>query len=187
MQSELRRIHREVGTTVIYVTHDQDEAMSLSDRVVVMHNSRVVQVGTPRDIYHSPATSFVAGFVGSASTVAVSCAADRDGHPVFCLLSDGTQLRGVQTRGLATGERGLAVLRPEDARIGKDHAAAANTLKVVVEEKVFLGDRVLCVGALTSGERCEFWVSHEEEPEVLLGRPTPVTWSHERTAIVPLD
>ena len=74
MQTELKRIQREVGITFIYVTHDQEEALTMSDRLAVMNNGRVEQVGTPVDVYEQPATEFVAGFIGVSNLI------DRDGH-----------------------------------------------------------------------------------------------------------
>ena len=67
MQIELKRIQREVGITFVFVTHDQEEALTMSDRIAVMSEGRVEQVGTPEEIYHSPATAFVAGFIGTAN------------------------------------------------------------------------------------------------------------------------
>ena len=67
MQIELKRIQREVGITFVFVTHDQEEALTMSDRIAVMSAGRVEQVGTPEEIYHSPATVFVAGFIGTAN------------------------------------------------------------------------------------------------------------------------
>ena len=67
MQIELKRIQREVGITFVFVTHDQEEALTMSDRIAVMSDGRVEQVGTPEEIYHSPATVFVAGFIGTAN------------------------------------------------------------------------------------------------------------------------
>src|ERR1700760_4007868 len=65
MRTEIKRVHQKVKTTTVYVTHDQVEAMTLADRVVVMHNGVIEQVGSPQDLYHNPATRFVAGFIGS--------------------------------------------------------------------------------------------------------------------------
>ena len=70
MQLELKRIQREVGTTFIYVTHDQGEAMTMSDRIAVMNKGRIEQIGTPQEIYDRPATRFVAGFIGNANIAA---------------------------------------------------------------------------------------------------------------------
>ena len=74
MQVELKRIQREVGITFVYVTHDQDEALSMSDRIAVFNEGRIEQVGTPAEVYERPATEFVAGFVGVSNVV------ERDGR-----------------------------------------------------------------------------------------------------------
>src|SRR5437764_7411071 len=73
MRTEIKKVHQKVRTTTVYVTHDQVEAMTLADRVVVMNAGRIEQVGTPNDLYHSPATLFVAGFIGSPAMNIVRC------------------------------------------------------------------------------------------------------------------
>jgi len=73
MRTEIKKVHQKVRTTTVYVTHDQVEAMTLADRVVVMNGGRIEQVGSPNDLYHSPATQFVAGFIGSPAMNMVSC------------------------------------------------------------------------------------------------------------------
>jgi len=79
MRAEIKRIHRHVRTTTVYVTHDQVEAMTLADRVVVMHDGRIEQVGAPNDLYNAPATRFVAGFIGSPAMNILPCRMERDG------------------------------------------------------------------------------------------------------------
>ena len=74
MQTELKRIQREVGITFIYVTHDQEEALTMSDRLAVMNRGQIEQIGTPVEVYERPATEFVAGFIGVSNLI------DRDGH-----------------------------------------------------------------------------------------------------------
>jgi multiple sugar transport system ATP-binding protein len=79
MRTEMKRVHQKVRTTTIYVTHDQVEAMTLADRVVVMHAGLIEQVGTPHDLYHTPATKFVAGFIGSPAMNLVPCGLEEAG------------------------------------------------------------------------------------------------------------
>src|SRR5207237_6478607 len=73
MRIEIKKVHQKVRTTTVYVTHDQVEAMTLADRVVVMNHGRIEQIGTPNDLYHNPATRFVAGFIGSPAMNFVPC------------------------------------------------------------------------------------------------------------------
>src|ERR1700719_2347669 len=73
MRTEIKRVHQKVRTTTVYVTHDQVEAMTLADRVVVMHHGKIEQIGTPNDLYHAPLTRFVAGFIGSPAMNFLPC------------------------------------------------------------------------------------------------------------------
>src|SRR6266849_5154791 len=88
MRTEIKKVHQKVRTTTIYVTHDQVEAMTLADRVVVMHHGLIEQVGTPAQLYHSPATKFVAGFIGSPAMNLLPCAVEEAGAGLRLRLSD---------------------------------------------------------------------------------------------------
>jgi multiple sugar transport system ATP-binding protein len=88
MRTEIKRVHQKVKTTTIYVTHDQVEAMTLADRVVVMNGGRIEQVGTPNDLYHHPKTRFVAGFIGSPTMNFVPCRLKQNGAGLELSVSD---------------------------------------------------------------------------------------------------
>src|SRR5207247_705616 len=88
MRTEIKKVHQKVRTTTIYVTHDQVEAMTLADRVVVMHHGLIEQVGTPAQLYHSPATRFVAGFIGSPAMNLLPCAVEEAAGGLRARLSD---------------------------------------------------------------------------------------------------
>ena len=88
MRTEMKRVHQKVRTTTIYVTHDQVEAMTLADRVVVMHAGLIEQVGAPNDLYHAPATKFVAGFIGSPAMNLVPCRLEEAGSRLCIRLSE---------------------------------------------------------------------------------------------------
>jgi multiple sugar transport system ATP-binding protein len=92
MRAEIKRLHQAVRTTTVYVTHDQVEAMTLADRVVVMNQGRIEQVGAPQDLYHAPASKFVAGFIGSPAMNFLPCRLDVRGARLAAVLSDGTAL-----------------------------------------------------------------------------------------------
>ena len=112
MQLELKRIQREVGITFVFVTHDQGEALTMSDRIAVMSQGRVEQIGTPEEIYHSPASLFVAGFIGSANLLPGEVTGFDAGDAIVKLISGGS----VRTRvdgGRHVGDRVSVMLRPE--------------------------------------------------------------------------
>ena len=88
MRTEIKKVHQKVRTTTVYVTHDQVEAMTLADRVVVMNDGLIEQVGTPNDLYHSPATKFVAGFIGSPAMNFMPCQLEQAAGALRVRLSD---------------------------------------------------------------------------------------------------
>jgi ABC-type Fe3+/spermidine/putrescine transport system ATPase subunit len=134
MQDELRRIHRETGGTFVFVTHDQGEAFALANRVLVMNAGRVEQIGTPREVYRTPATGFVARFVGETTALRGAAAGGRvtlDAGPTFAAaVPDGPV---------------EALVRPEAMRLGPGLAAR-------VADTVFLGATLRLVATCATGE-----------------------------------
>jgi iron(III) transport system ATP-binding protein len=134
MRGEIRAIQRRVGITAIYVTHDQTEAMALSDRIVVMRAGRIEQIGTPVEIYGRPATRFVADFVGRVNFLPAEPAGD--GHVRV-------RLGGAAVRLAAAGMAGagpwLAVLRPEGVGLGRAEGAPPDAPRGRVRRAAFLG------------------------------------------------
>ena len=118
MRTEIKKVHQKVRTTTVYVTHDQVEAMTLADRVVVMNGGTIEQVGTPKDLYHSPRTRFVAGFIGSPAMNFIPCGLDAAAGGLRLRLGDKLSLplpadRGSRYSSFA-GRSGLVCgLRPE--------------------------------------------------------------------------
>jgi multiple sugar transport system ATP-binding protein len=88
MRTEIKRVHQKVKTTTVYVTHDQVEAMTLADRVVVMNQGRIEQIGPPQELYHHPKTRFVAGFIGSPAMNFIPCRVEENGSGLRARLSD---------------------------------------------------------------------------------------------------
>jgi putative spermidine/putrescine transport system ATP-binding protein len=135
LRTELRRLQRQLELTVIYVTHDQAEAMALSDRIVVMEQGRVSQVGTPQELYDRPATRFAAGFIGVSNrrqtTIDLSgnCPTVHWGTARLPILANGSYPHGATV---------MAAWRPEAARVA-DPAAASDALHGQIELVTFLG------------------------------------------------
>src|SRR5215203_3712511 len=111
LQVELKRIQREVGITFVYVTHDQEEALTMSDRIAVMNRGRVEQVADPEEVYERPATTFVAGFIGVSSLMPATVTGSSE-----VKLELGPEIPG-STGDLRPGECGYAVVRPEKLRV----------------------------------------------------------------------
>jgi spermidine/putrescine transport system ATP-binding protein len=133
MQFELKRIHREIGVTFIYVTHDQEEAMTMSDRIVVMNAGRVEQDGTPADVYDRPRTAFVADFIGDTNLVEglVTVAGDRQ---ATVRLGGLGEVVGSTDEQIAVGDHVRVSIRPTDV-----HVEAAEGGRAVVLDTVLVG------------------------------------------------
>jgi spermidine/putrescine transport system ATP-binding protein len=164
LQVELKRIQREVGITFVYVTHDQEEALTMSDRIAVMDRGRVEQVGAPEDVYERPATTFVAGFIGVSNLIPATVLGEGRVR-----LEPGPEVRGA-TDGLAPGERGYAVVRPEKLRVELDGAGAAGTpdaprLAGVVESSLYLGTATQIVVDVGDGVRMTVLAPNADEAE----------------------
>jgi len=150
LRLEIRRIQQTMGITTIYVTHDQEEALLLSDRVVVMSQGRIEQVETPANIYNYPSTEFVAQFVGQLNLIPVT---DVDLKTGTCLLA-GQKVKFDPTPGRELSEKPKLAIRPEELHIGTDEGR--NALKGRVESVLFLGSvvrlRVDVGGSLISAD-----------------------------------
>src|SRR5579864_3373187 len=154
MRVELKKLHERLGTTAIYVTHDQVEAMTLGDRVVVMRDGRVQQVGDPLELYNEPANRFVAGFIGSPAMnfASVRIAADNGG---LWATGDGIRLKipADRTNDLAAqaGKEVTFGIRPEDLRIANGSDPAEMSIEAVVEVIERLGSEILLDVAVGPG------------------------------------
>ena len=147
MRFELKRLQRELRITTVYVTHDQAEALALSHQIAVMNEGRIQQIGTPREIYERPASTFVADFVGNTNFV--------EGVVVACGATVRTEIGDVVVNSdqpLSVNDRVAISVRPEDVDLSETRAAGQNVWEGRVEQKVFLGEAVdfqVTVGART--------------------------------------
>ncbi|CAN7641041.1 sn-glycerol-3-phosphate ABC transporter ATP-binding protein UgpC [Agrobacterium genomosp. 3] len=132
MRSEIKALHQKVGTTSIYVTHDQIEAMTLADRVVVLNHGRIEQQGTPLELYKTPANLFVAAFIGSPAMNLIEGVVDGEGDQPAARLKDGTAIRIAATRKVKRGQPVTIGLRPEHigSTIGGDISLSGRTVLV---------------------------------------------------------
>jgi spermidine/putrescine transport system ATP-binding protein len=140
IQTELKDLHRKLGKTFVYVTHDQEEALRMSDRVVVMNHGRIVQVGTPVEIYTQPTSAYTASFVGSSNLWEGRYVESNHDGTIFEV--NGTKVRVGAAPGLSAGDPGWILLRPEALEIEREDAAVATPLtsrQGEIEDVSFLG------------------------------------------------
>jgi spermidine/putrescine transport system ATP-binding protein len=187
LQVELKDIHRELQGTFVYVTHDQEEAMSMSDRVVVMNRGRIIQVGSPVDLYRSPISLFVASFVGSSNVWHGEVVESDENGTVVSV--DGTSLRGAIAPGMKPGDRVAMVLRAEVAHVSVvSRGAPADPLASMqgtVADVLFVG-AVVNYQVDVAGRRITVSRPSYEEALVLgEGKAVTVSWNPRDAHVLP--
>src|SRR4051812_5371187 len=136
MQIELKRLQHRLGITFVFVTHDQEEALVLSDRIAVMNAGKIEQLGAVTEIYHRPQTHFVASFIGEANVLAARVIA-RDGLNVRVRIADAIELTLVDRN--ITSDEVLLSIRPEKVRVQRTRPAGDNVFAARIEEEIFRG------------------------------------------------
>jgi putative spermidine/putrescine transport system ATP-binding protein len=145
MQIELKELHRQLGVTFVYVTHDQGEALTMSDRVAVFNDGEIQQLDVVDRMYEAPANRFVAGFIGD-STVLKGTVRAADDERCGIVLTDGRVLAGVNVNGAAVGAQVDACIRPERIVLHTQPVTRSNVLQASVSGAIYFGDhlRLLC-------------------------------------------
>ncbi|MGH9133168.1 MAG: ABC transporter ATP-binding protein [Ilumatobacteraceae bacterium] len=185
MQLELKRIQREVGITFVFVTHDQGEALTMSDRIAVMSEGRVEQIGTPEDIYHRPASLFVAGFIGSANLLPGTIS-ERHGDEADVELAAGPTVRAAGLGDIGTGSRVSVMLRPERLRVSQHAGNDGTSLPGTVTDVIFQGASARLGLALADGTELVTHVGTDAAlPFLRPGDPIHVTWTPQSAYLLP--
>lgn len=138
LQQEIRRIHKDMGVTILYVTHDQEEALYLSDRICLMRNGKIEQLGSPRDLYFTPTNAFVADFVGESNLLA--CRIERIG--CVKLPDSGKGIRVMEAANQVAGTEGQLMIRPDRIKVLAGAESKPNEIRGVVEEIAFVGETI---------------------------------------------
>ena len=189
LQIELKNIQRDVGITFVYVTHDQEEALTMSDRVAVMNHGRIEQVDAPAEVYERPATTFVAGFIG-VSNLMPGEVTSADAGRGRVRLDTGVEFEAA-TDGIGAGERCHAVVRPEKLIItpaGESTPDGQPSVQGTVEASVYLGTSTQIVVALPGEVRMTVLVPNADEAERARlpggGAPVRLSWAPEHIHVV---
>lgn len=188
MQIELKQLQRKLGITFIFVTHDQEEALSMSDRIIVMQSGKVVQDGTPREIYEEPANLFVARFIGEINVFDADVIARIDEDRITATI-EGRECQVYCKLDVNAGDRVKVLLRPEDLRIEEIEAAdSGNGIIGYVRERNYKGMTLDSVLELESGMSVmvsEFF--NEDDPDVdhSLDQKVAITWVESWEVVLP--
>ena len=149
MQIELKHLQRETGITFIFVTHDQEEALTMSDRIAVMSAGELQQLGEARDIYEQPRNMFVADFIGETNLLEVTVKNTQNGRST-CQFAGGHELSCNEVAGIGVGSRVHLSVRPERLYLSKERADP-ESLAATIKENIFIGTDLTTIVSLTSG------------------------------------
>jgi len=184
MQVELMKIKSRLDVTVVYVTHDQEEALTMSDRVVVMADGVIQQIGHPKDLYERPVNRFVADFIGDTNIFDGEIV--TTGPLITVMISPGVMLHAESSKNFPIGDRVCVILRPERVRVGAESLNCKNQLEGVIDRVVYIGDNSRVRVLLATGntlvaklQNCGQTLSMNAGDRIRVG------WDRESTWLVP--
>jgi spermidine/putrescine transport system ATP-binding protein len=191
MQIELKQLQRKLGITFIFVTHDQEEALSMADRVVVMEEGEIEQIGTPRAVYEEPCNLTVAKFIGEANILAAEILEIEEKQLTVEILG---KKRHVKTKGsFSVGQKAYVMVRPEDVRVWhaaevEDDSEKEAMFSGTVEEFIYKGTTVDLIVRLASNvyvSATEFFDEDDEKLEYTIGEQVWLTWPEGWEVLLP--
>jgi spermidine/putrescine transport system ATP-binding protein len=185
MQLELKRIQREVGITFVFVTHDQEEALTMSDRIAVMSDGRVEQIGTPEEIYQNPSSVFVAGFIGMANLLPVTVNGREDDRTV-ATFAGAHRMTVPEGTGIAPGSEATLMVRPERVQLAVAEPTGSRVgVPATVSDLVFQGPVVRVALATSDGSSVVAHIGPDEElPMIRPGDPLWITWEPDTAVLL---
>lgn len=187
IQIELMRLHRERGISIVYVTHDQEEALVMSDRVAVFNKGRIEQLSTPQDIYENPGSLFIADFIGESNCIPVSVVG-TDGSD--CIVDGTSRMRGRAPSALNDGDRAVLVVRPERIQVTTPGGgpSGANALSGHVKSMIYLGRSRKYVVVNSAGQELvalEQCIEGQKRPNFVEGSEVMAFWSNSESLVLP--
>lgn len=180
MQLELKKIQRRVGTTFIYVTHDQGEALVMSSQVAVMNDGKIQQIGKPKEIYENPVNKFVANFIGETNLIEGKCTSPKT--------FEGKHMPTCEVRAEKDliGKAAVCSIRPEKIRVGEKLKALDNIFDGTIEDTVYQGSLVIMSLRLTDGAMLKAMVPvTEKAADSSVGDKVEVGWKADDCIVVP--
>lgn len=180
MQVELKNLQEELSTTFIYVTHDQEEALTMSDQIVVMNDGHIEQLGTATEIYEEPATEFVADFIGETNLIRGDYSETADGATI--------RQKGNTYLVPATPEAGATAgfaIRPEKIRLGDEATGLDNTFQATIVDEIYKGNLGKFVVQLGNGERFTVDMQIRDQGSYLnIGEAVQIGWTRENSVVL---
>jgi len=185
LQLQLKRIQHEVGITFVYVTHDQEEAFFMSDRVAIMREGRIEQLGTPRQVYERPASEFVAEFVGASNRIPATIVAVGEDNAYEAEAEAVGRFRARGVAGLTGGQSACAIVRPEAISV-TPATSGRSGLTATVLDLAYLGHQISCV--LDAPGAGQLMMSiHQQQAPTEVGRSYELSWPLDAVWLLPRD
>jgi ABC-type Fe3+/spermidine/putrescine transport system ATPase subunit len=183
VQLEIRQLHNETPRTTIYVTHDQEEALVMSDRIAIMSDGRLEQIGTPQELYARPRNAFVATFLGESNLIPVTLTGADAGHVSFVVDGMGGEWSIPHHEGIPTSGSALLLVRPEAFSPAGE---SEPSLPATVEEVVYLGELTALRLSLATGQK--IWMRQITSPITrAAGQPARIRWNPELIRLLETD
>lgn len=188
MQTEIKALHSRMGISVLYVTHDQDEAMTMSDRIAVMSDGKIVQIGAPADLYHHPVSPFVAHFLGDTNLLACTRrGSTADGHAQVCY-GDGSRGLAREVRHTSAGADAFQIsVRPERVDVLRHGETRDNRVNATVMDRAFLGSHTRYMVDALGQQLMIKRVEGESGPALQPGAHIVVGWSADDAQLLSAD
>lgn len=175
MQYEIKHLHESLGITVVYVTHDQSEALTMSDRVAVFNDGEIQQLAPPAELYECPDNSFVAQFIGENNKLS-GTVSERSGEEVSVKLENGGQCKALAVNCGGVGDETLISIRPERVAIGA--SVSDNSTDALVKELIYLGDHIRCRLDVHGNDQFIVKVSNSAgHKHLVVGEKTQINWA----------
>jgi putative spermidine/putrescine transport system ATP-binding protein len=185
MQYEIKDLHRRLGVTVIYVTHDQTEALTMSDRVAVFNHGRIQQVAPPRDIYERPQTAFVAQFIGENNRLNAKIEA-LAGRQAVAVTPSGQRILCEPAADARAGAEVLVSIRPEALSVASPGTGGENTLPATVSNVIYHGDHIRLTVASRGGEELIVKAPTRQAEHAVVGSDVEIVWNARDARALPV-
>lgn len=186
MQMEIRELHEKLGLTIIYVTHDQEEALKMSDRIAVFNEGSIEQIGTPENLYDRPESQFVAQFLGSSNAIHGEITEAKDDYVTIKNAQDDT-FQAFTDFTFQEGDSVVAMIRPEKVDISKTRKEAFNIIEAKVKEMIYLGESYRYILQTSTEEEVvvKKQIRYVDETVFQIGDTVYVTWEEENAVALP--
>jgi ABC-type Fe3+/spermidine/putrescine transport system ATPase subunit len=183
MQIEIKRIQKETGITVMYVTHDQEEALNMSDKIAVMNHGKIEQVGSAREIYEQPKNQFIANFIGDAN-ILEGYVSQVHGEIATVLTSHRTEVKASNLNEKAVDHPVHVVVRPERVKLLRDEPAIDNAFAGTVSEASYVGNIIRYIIDLDGGDKILLKEPNGGQGIHVLGKKVSVGWNWQDGIVV---